>query len=259
VVCGAALALGWGSEGIGSIEGGVDISTTACEATGGIRIGQCVICSPVCDSAHTSPTVVHRYSIALTLLLLALIPIQAQEPAARIVLQPGDAIRVTVWREPSLSGDFLVTERGESVLPVLGIRQVAGRPWNEVRDSLRAAFARQLSQSDIGLTPLRRVYVFGSVDKPGIYFAEPLGTFSQIIAIAGGVTEDGDPSSIRVVRDGRTVIPRLALDAAMAPEDLTSGDQIFVERRGWFDRNSAAVIGAGAGLLGVIATLLIIR
>jgi hypothetical protein len=45
----------------------------------------------------------------------------------------------------------------------------------------------------------------------------------------------------------------------MSATDLRSGDQIFVERRSWFDRNSAAVIGAGAGLLGVIATLVLIR
>ena len=191
--------------------------------------------------------------------LLVASPLAAQDPADRIVLQPGDAVRVTLWREPNLSGEFLVNDRGETVFPLVGTRLVAGRPWGEVRDSLRAAFARELREPDVGLIPLRRVYVLGSVDNPGIYYADPLGTFAQAVAYAGGVTAEGDASHIRVVRDGVTVIARTALDGPMAAADLHSGDQIFVERRGWFDRNSAAVIGATAGLLGVIATVILIR
>jgi protein involved in polysaccharide export with SLBB domain len=122
-----------------------------------------------------------------------------------------------------------------------------------------AAFGRELRDSDVALVPLRRVYVLGSVTKPGIYFADPLGTFAQAIAMAGGTTVDGDPTRIRVVRGGTAVVPRTALDAVMSASELRSGDQIFVERRSWFDRNSAAVVGAGAGLLGVIATLLLVR
>jgi polysaccharide export outer membrane protein len=116
-----------------------------------------------------------------------------------------------------------------------------------------------LRDADVGLVPLRRVYVLGSVANPGIYFADPLGTFAQAIAMAGGPTADGDPTRIRIVREGATVIERTAIDAVMSASDLRSGDQIFVERRDWFDRNSAAVIGAGAGLLGVIATLILVR
>jgi len=205
-----------------------------------------------------SPDVVPRYSLLILALFLGM-PVLAQEPADRIILQPGDAIRVTIWREPARSGEFLVNNLGESVLPILGTRRVAGRPWGQVKDSLRAAFARELRDSDVGLIPLRRVYVFGSVETPGIYFADPLGTFAQAIAFAGGVSREGNPSHIRVVRDGRTVIARIALDAPMTPAALESGDQIFVERRGWFDRNSAAVLGAGAGLLGVLATVALIR
>lgn len=183
----------------------------------------------------------------------------AQDAAARLELQPGDAIQLKIWREPELSGDFLVNDRGEAVFPLIGTRLIAGRPWSEVRDTLLAAFRLELRDPDIGLVPLRRVYVLGSVDKPGIFYTDPLGTFAQAIAMAGGTTADGDPTRIRVVRRGTTVVPRTSLDAAMSATDLRSGDQIFVERRSWFDRNSAAVIGAGAGLLGVIATLVLIR
>lgn len=242
------------------MRGGVDISQADCEGTDGTRIGQCVtICFP-CDAAHIqAPFSVRRFLLALILSVLTAAPAAAQDAAARIVLTPGDAIQVKIWREPKLSGDFLVNDRGETVFPIIGTRPTAGRPWAEVRDSLMAAFGRELRDPDVGLVPLRRVYVLGSVDTPGIYYADPLGTFAQAIAMAGGTTGDGDPTRIRIVRGGTTVVPRTSLDAAMSATDLRSGDQIFVERRSWFDRNSAAVIGAGAGLLGVIATLVLIR
>lgn len=242
------------------MRGGVDISLVDCEGKDGTRQGQCVTIGFSCDAAHSpAPFPVRRFSLALLLSLLTAAPAVAQDAAARIVLQPGDAIQLKIWREPGLSGDFLVNDRGETILPLIGTRRTGGLPWGQVRDSLLVAFRRELRDPDIGLMPLRRVYVLGSVDKPGVYYADPLGTFAQAIAMAGGTTADGDPTRIRVVRGGTTVIERTAIDAVMSASELASGDQIFVERRSWFDRNSAAVIGAGAGLLGVIATLIIVR
>jgi len=242
------------------MEGGVDISQADCEGTDGTRIGQCVtICFP-CDSAHIqAPLIVRRFLLALALIALSNHPLRAQDAAAGIVLTPGDAIQVKIWREPKLSGDFLVNDRGETVFPLIGTRPTAGRPWSEVRDSLMAAFGRELRDPDVGLVPLRRVYVLGSVGNPGVFYTDPLGTFAQAVALAGGTTIEGDPTRIRVVRSGTTVVPRTSLDATMSATDLRSGDQIFVERRSWFDRNSASVIGAGAGLIGVIATLFLLR
>lgn len=197
-----------------------------------------------------------RVLVGLFLLPAAVL---AQGADERIVLQPGDAIQLKILREPALSGDVFVNDRGEVVFPLIGTRRVAGQPWSVVRDSLRQAFARELRNPDIGLVPLRRTFVMGMVAKPGVYYIDPLGTIAQAVAFAGGIVADGDPSRIRIVRAGATVIPRIALDAPMQAADVQSGDQILVERRGWFDRNSAAVIGAGAGLLGVIATLVLIR
>lgn len=183
----------------------------------------------------------------------------AQVAPVGLVLQPGDAIQVKILREPKLSGEFGIDERGETVFPVIGTRRTAGLPWDALRDTLMAAFRRELRTPDVALVPLRRAVVLGSVNKPGIIFTNPLGTFAEVIALAGGLAPDGDPTRIRVVRDGVTVVARTSLDAAMTASDLRSGDRIFVERRSWFERNSAAVIGAGAGLLGVIATLVLIR
>lgn len=213
-----------------------------------------------CDFAHSLPPSIVRLSVFVVLCVTAVSsPALAQITTSALVLQPGDAIAVRIPGEPKLSGEFAIDERGETVFPIIGTRRTAGLPWQTLRDSLMAAFGRELSTPDLALSPLRRVYVLGSVDKPGIFFVHPLGTFAEVIAMAGGLTSDGDPTHIRIVRDGASEVARISLDTAMSPSDLRSGDRIFVERRGWFDRNSAVVLSAGAGLLGVLVTVVLIR
>ena len=41
-------------------------------------------------------------------------------------LKPGDVVRLKIWREPDLSGDFVVDEHGGVVVPKLGRVPVVG-------------------------------------------------------------------------------------------------------------------------------------
>jgi protein involved in polysaccharide export with SLBB domain len=50
-----------------------------------------------------------------------------------VVLQPGDMIRVAIWREEDLSGEFPVDVDGTVTFPLLGERSVAGMPFAEFR------------------------------------------------------------------------------------------------------------------------------
>src|SRR5438046_4979220 len=47
-------------------------------------------------------------------------PPQASAPEPTGVLRPGDLVRLRIWREPDLSGDFQVDEQGTVVLPKIG-------------------------------------------------------------------------------------------------------------------------------------------
>src|SRR5690349_18744064 len=55
-------------------------------------------------------------------------------PAAAYTLRPGDIVRLRIWREPDLSGDFPVDEFGRVNLPLVGTYNVV----NETRESLQA-------------------------------------------------------------------------------------------------------------------------
>ena len=176
-------------------------------------------------------------------------------PAAIAPLEVGDVLRVQVWREPTLTGDFSVDREGLVTLPMLGSLRASGVPWNTLRDSLMAGFRRQVKTDAITLTPLRRVYVLGSVLRPGMYMLDPTFGLEGAVSQAGGAGPDGNLDHIRVIRDGVIVADHVSVKKAVAQFDVRSGDQVFVERRGWFDRNSTLLLTSVISLAGIVISL----
>ncbi|MBV9774290.1 MAG: polysaccharide biosynthesis/export family protein, partial [Gemmatimonadetes bacterium] len=153
-----------------------------------------------------------------------------------VTLRPGDLIRVAVWREEDLSGEFPVNERGIVVLPLLGEREVTGIPIERLRDVLLEEYRKQLRNPSIQITPLRRVVVLGEVAKPGLQEVDPTITLAGAIALAGGPTPLGDMRRIRIVREGTVLQDRAAMETKLSSIDIRSGDQIFVGSRSWLER-----------------------
>ena len=190
--------------------------------------------------------------------LLCLLPThsraQATSPSEAFTLDQGDVVRVKIWREKDLDGDYQVDEAGDLTLPLLGARRVIGIPWSALRDSLLIAYRRELKAPSVSLVPLRRVFVLGQVTKPGLYLADPTLNLGGIIALAGGATAEGDLGKLRIVRHGEVVARGAALDGATVP-DIRSGDEIFVDQRSWFDRNSTFVASAAISVASIIITI----
>ena len=179
----------------------------------------------------------------------------AQDNSA-FVLRPGDVVKVLVWREKEMSGDFKVDEAGRLILPLIGQRAVTTMPWIVVRDSLLDGYARQLKNPSVTLTPMRRVLVLGEVAKPGQILLDPTMTFASAVALAGGANMQGDLRRVRIVRDGRTIVKQAPVDSLIFAADVRSGDQVYVDRLSWFDRNSAFVASAALSLTGILVSII---
>jgi protein involved in polysaccharide export with SLBB domain len=201
-----------------------------------------------------------RTGLFSLLVFLAVYPLAGQgtdsAPPA-FELRPGDVIEVFLWRERELSGEYPVDERGMVMLPVIGARSVVGAPWTTVRDSLIVAYSRELRDPGVRLTPKRRVFVLGFVQRPGAYLADPTVPIAGAVALAGGASAEGDLRRVRVMRDGAVYMNSVSLESPLAASDVRSGDHIYVERRGWFDRNSPFFVSAMVGLAGIVVTLLV--
>ena len=151
----------------------------------------------------------------------------------------GDLIRLRIWREEDLSGEFQVNAQGLAVFPRLGEYRVAGETSQSLANRLIEDYRRYLRNPSIEVTVLRRVNVLGAVAKPGVYQLDPTVTIADALALAGGVTPIGSQDDIRIIRDGQEITASISDRVAIGDSPIQSGDQIFVPERSMFKRNTA--------------------
>lgn len=128
-------------------------------------------------------------------------------------LGAGDKLRVTVFDEPTLTGEYEVGVAGTVALPLIANLPAAG----QTPDSLAQAISAKLAQGGYVLNPrvavevlnYRPFYILGEVNKPGEYPYSGELSLLQAIARAGGFTARADKSNVIVRRNswggGRTV------------------------------------------------------
>jgi polysaccharide export outer membrane protein len=172
---------------------------------------------------------------------------------------PGDLLQVRIWREPDLSGEFLVGTDGTVTLPKIGQRFVTGMPLDALREQLLALYRVSLRNPSISITPLRRVQVLGFVNRPGIFNVDPTLTLNGVLALAGGANVNGNLRRIRLVREGRVLYERVTAGSTLVTLDVRSGDQLYVGERSWADRNSGVLVAALISTATTIAVTIVSR
>ena len=155
-----------------------------------------------------------------------------------------------------MSGRFIVDESGVVTLPLLGRIDVTGTTVRELRDDLLARYQVELRNPSINITPLRRVYVLGEVNEPGLMAVDPTVSLAGAVAMAGGANQEGDLRRIQIMRDGEVLFTEVEPHVDLVSIDIRSGDQIFVERRPWLDRHSTFLVSATLGAAGILIQLL---
>jgi polysaccharide export outer membrane protein len=162
-------------------------------------------------------TSVIRRSSALALLLGALLawtaPASAQNgaadpsaitPPADYVVGPEDVLGIVFWRERDLSADVIVRPDGKISLPLLNDIQVSGLTPDQVRERVITR-AREFVDDPTATVVVkqinsRKVFITGNVERPGPFPLIQSTTVLQLLAMAGGLREFADASSIVVVR-----------------------------------------------------------
>lgn len=194
--------------------------------------------------------------MAAPLLVLWLLPAAVEAQAEHRGVRAGDRIALYIWNEPLMSDTFRIAETGSVILPKIGEVHVEGQDAVALQDSLRRAFGVFLRNPSVEVTVLRRIGVQGEVLNPGLYFTDLTMTLRDVIATAGGVTPQGNPERIYIVRDGAKVRIGERELARFTAAELRSGDQVLIGRRNWFELNSLAIAGTAAVLASVLIPLL---
>jgi len=195
--------------------------------------------------------------MAAALVLAAPLGAQAREGVGSDPIRPGDVVRLTVLSDAGLSGDYPVNQFGTVVLPVVGEYEVATETQRSLRDKVIQDLREVRNAPDIELIVLRRVRVVGEVNQPGVYPLDPTMTIADAVAMARGRTELATEGKVLLRRGAQVIDADLRLDLPLSESPVQSGDEIFIPRRGWFDRNLGIVVAAASTAVTVVLTLLL--
>jgi protein involved in polysaccharide export with SLBB domain len=149
--------------------------------------------------------------------------------------QYGDVLRIRVWPDATLGGDFAVETTGAVNLPLLGAVPVVGRNLEEIRADLVARYTEEAMRNPVvSLTILFPVSVLGEVRAPGLYVFQPTNTLFDAISEAGGLTDRATSDGITLIRDGQETIINVDGTSGFATGDLDlflrSQDRIVIGR-----------------------------
>jgi len=172
------------------------------------------------------------------------------------IIGPGDQIRIVVYRQPELSGDFAIAGNGTIVHPLYREVQVTGVPISVVEDRLRTFLTKYVTNPQFVILPLVKVIVAGEVKAPNVYPVPPETTVQQVVAQAGGPTDRGSLEDVRMVRDRQEVRIDLSRpNSEAASLQIRSGDLILVGRRGTGIRDFIAPVTSSLSLIASLVTL----
>src|ERR1700741_5059807 len=122
-------------------------------------------------------------------------------------LGPGDKVRVTVYDETDISGEFQVDDTGYVPLPLIGQVKALGRTSRQLEGDVSAALLDGYLKSprvNVEITTYRPFYIIGQVNRPGQYPYTSNMSALDAVGVAGGFTDHAVESSVRIRHEGET-------------------------------------------------------
>lgn len=200
-----------------------------------------------------------RPQLYLLILLcgVSAVPAVGQAPA---VLRPGDLVRIEVWRQPELSGEFSVGRDSSIVHPLYRDVRVGGIPLAEAEARIRTFLTRYETDPQFVVEPIFRVAVGGEVRQPNLYSLSPAVRVAEAVALAGGPTDRGRMDRVRLVREGRIQVLDLTdPEGEGIRMTIRSGDEIMVHRRTSIFRDYVAPVASITGAALAIVNFVLVR
>ena len=131
--------------------------------------------------------------------------VRADGPSADAYLvQPGDVLSVSAWKEPDLQAELAVRPDGRVSFPLAGDVVAAGHTVEDLQTELEGRLRKYVPDVLVTVTVKvvagNRVYVIGKVGHPGDFVLNRPTDVMQALGLAGGTTPFADLDSIKVLR-----------------------------------------------------------
>lgn len=177
-----------------------------------------------------------------------------QETAGRTdntdyVLGPGDKMRLNVFGEADLSGEFTIDGAGFVRLPLIGQVRAAGYTSQQLEAAIGGSLAQGYLKSPrvaVEMSTYRPFYIIGAVNRPGQYpYVDHMNALNAI-ALAGGFTPTAVESVVFIRREGSNTEQEVPVDRTTT---IRPGDVVKVHNTFFAD-----VMGFMAPFSGVAAS-----
>ncbi len=142
----------------------------------------------------------------------------------------GDKLKITVFDEDNLSGQFEVNALGQVSLPLIGEITAANRPISEFRDTLIKKLANGYLKNPrvtVEVLNYRPIYVHGEVKSGGEFSFKSGLRLRDAVALAGGYTYRANQSYVTIYREGEGEI-RVPVNGTFS---VLPGDNIRIPER----------------------------
>ncbi len=144
-------------------------------------------------------------------------------------LGTSDQVRVTVFNDPRLTGDFRVSDSGTLALPLIGTVRALGRTSPEVERAIEAEMKTKNLFRDpnvaVEVLNYRPIFVLGMVERGGQFPYQPGMTTLTAVAVAGGFNYRAIRDYVSITRVGRDNKPmefRAARESLVQPGDVVT-------------------------------------
>src|SRR5262249_22814112 len=155
----------------------------------------------------------------------------AAAATAPATLQPGDKIRINVFGESQLSGEFELDQAGQISLPLSGTIKAQGLTQSELEQALAKKFRSEYLKNPkvtVTIGTLAPYYMMGEVKSPGQFAYRSGLNVLTAMAIAGGPTYRANRSTVQIQRRGDTNMRDYPISASVP---ILPGDVVKVPER----------------------------
>ena len=154
-------------------------------------------------------------------------------PAAAYVyrLAPDDHLRINVYNEAGISGEYAVNSEGDISFPLVGMIRAQGLTLGEFSAALtRTLQTRYFKNAHlvVDLIASRPIYVLGEVNKAGQFPYQSGMTVLAAVATAGGFTYRANEKTVMIRHTGQVAEQREPLTAELI---VQPGDTVRIRDR----------------------------
>lgn len=144
--------------------------------------------------------------IALLIVFLASSPLALAQsvPSKGYLIQPGDILEVSVWKEEDLQREVLVRPDGQISFPLVGDIDATGKTVSDLRAEITDRLQKYIPNLVVTVTVARimgkKIYVIGQVNNPGEFVVNPAVDVMQALSMAEGTTPFAKLGDIVILR-----------------------------------------------------------